>query len=57
MNLTRLPPVYINRQTITWVRYIRIWRKLSKLEQISRDDLWPIRVLRVPAQRQIEYRH
>ena len=44
--LTRSPP-HVHQQ---------IWCELDKLEQICRDDLWLIRVLRVPAQHKTEYR-
>ena len=50
-------PACVNIQHRNTVHNVRIWRELGKLEQISRDNLWLIWVLSVPAHRQLEYRH
>ena len=53
MNLTRLPSTerinvqYVHEWNERWIElYARVRRKLCKLEQIVRDDLWPVRVLK-----------
>ena len=62
MNLRRLsPPVAPTRINIRCiahsVRHVRVRCTLSKLEQIGRNDLWLIRVLRVRSPGKYEYRH